>query len=178
MPAYAAASQPGTASGAPPCCSRGCLPSTRSTWRQLKSRLIESAAQRSAAAASATASRRVDQRALESGTHRSSSRPSGGFGRLIGQLDGLPPSLAQLFASIAASEATHVPVLRSDRAAAVSRRVVADRSAALQAALAAEQAASYGYGVVGAHLAGRAREQAAAGRLGRAPARPGISSPR
>lgn len=32
--------------------------------------------------------------------------------RLIGQLAGLPPALAQLFASIAASEATHVPVLR------------------------------------------------------------------
>ncbi len=36
------------------------------------------------------------------------------------------------------------------------------RVAALQAALAAEQAASYGYGVVGAHLAGRAFTQAAA----------------
>jgi len=33
--------------------------------------------------------------------------------RLIGQLAGLPPSLAQLFASIAASEATHVPYLRA-----------------------------------------------------------------
>ena len=33
--------------------------------------------------------------------------------RLIGQLDGLPPALAQLFASIAASEATHVPYLRA-----------------------------------------------------------------
>jgi Ferritin-like domain len=33
--------------------------------------------------------------------------------RLIGQLDRLPPSLAQLFASIAASEATHVPLLQA-----------------------------------------------------------------
>jgi Ferritin-like domain len=33
--------------------------------------------------------------------------------RLIGQLDELPGSLAQLFASIAASEATHVPFLRT-----------------------------------------------------------------
>jgi hypothetical protein len=33
--------------------------------------------------------------------------------RLIGQLDRLPPSLAQLFASIAASEATHVPFLQA-----------------------------------------------------------------
>jgi hypothetical protein len=37
--------------------------------------------------------------------------------RLIGELDGLPPSLAQLFASIAASEATHVPYLRAARPA-------------------------------------------------------------
>ena len=35
--------------------------------------------------------------------------------RLIGQLTGLPPSLAQLFASIAASEATHVPYLQAAR---------------------------------------------------------------
>jgi hypothetical protein len=35
--------------------------------------------------------------------------------RLIGQLGGLPPSLAQLFASIAASEATHVPYLQAAR---------------------------------------------------------------
>lgn len=35
--------------------------------------------------------------------------------RLIGELDGLPPSLAQLFASIAASEATHVEYLRAAR---------------------------------------------------------------
>ena len=33
--------------------------------------------------------------------------------RLLGQLSVLPPSLAQLFASISASEATHVPYLRS-----------------------------------------------------------------
>ena len=35
--------------------------------------------------------------------------------RLIGELGGLPPSLAQLFASIAASEATHVEYLRAAR---------------------------------------------------------------
>jgi hypothetical protein len=35
--------------------------------------------------------------------------------RLIGQLPALPPSLAQLFASIAASEATHVPYLQAAR---------------------------------------------------------------
>ena len=33
--------------------------------------------------------------------------------RLIGGLDGLPPALAQLFASIAASEATHVEFLQA-----------------------------------------------------------------
>jgi hypothetical protein len=36
---------------------------------------------------------------------------------LIGELGGLPPSLAQLFASIAASEATHVEYLRAARRA-------------------------------------------------------------
>jgi hypothetical protein len=38
----------------------------------------------------------------------------------------------------------------------------ADQLSALQAALAAEQAAVYGYGVVGAHLSGTARSQATA----------------
>lgn len=38
--------------------------------------------------------------------------------RLIGQLRGLPPDLAQLFASIAAAEAAHVPYLRRSRGAA------------------------------------------------------------
>ncbi|MGH3302123.1 MAG: hypothetical protein ACRDOK_10660 [Streptosporangiaceae bacterium] len=37
--------------------------------------------------------------------------------RLLGQLAGLPPALAQLFASIAASEATHVPLLQQAQAA-------------------------------------------------------------
>jgi hypothetical protein len=37
--------------------------------------------------------------------------------RLIGELGKLPPSLAQLFASIAASEATHVPYLQAVRRA-------------------------------------------------------------
>jgi hypothetical protein len=35
--------------------------------------------------------------------------------RLIGQVAAVPPALAQLFASIAASEATHVPFLRAAR---------------------------------------------------------------
>jgi Ferritin-like domain len=37
--------------------------------------------------------------------------------RLLGELSGLPPALAQLFASIAASEATHVPLLQQAAAA-------------------------------------------------------------
>ena len=37
--------------------------------------------------------------------------------RLIGELGTLPPSLAQLFASIAASEATHAEYLRAERRA-------------------------------------------------------------
>jgi hypothetical protein len=39
----------------------------------------------------------------------------GASDRLIGELAGLPPSLAQLFASIAASEATHAEYLRAQR---------------------------------------------------------------
>ena len=38
--------------------------------------------------------------------------------RLLGELPGLPPALAQLFASVAASEATHVPFLTQAEAAA------------------------------------------------------------
>lgn len=79
---------------------------------QLKSRLIETPAQRSAAAASTGPSGSVytgappDVAQLEQAEAAASDR-------LIGQLAGLPPSLAQLFASIAAAEATHVPLLRS-----------------------------------------------------------------
>ena len=89
----------------------------------------------------------------------------------------VPPSLAQLLASISASEATHVPVLDAaaedgvSRAAAGRKARAARREAraalspqavtALQAALAAEQAASYGYGVVGAHLNGTPRSRSA-----------------
>ena len=105
--------------------------------------------------------------------------------RLTGDITLLPPALAQLFASIAAAEATHLPLLRgraspaaanpppapaspapaqaSPAAGAVSPAAGALKPgggkaaelAALQAALAAEQAASYGYGVLGAHLSGK-----------------------
>ncbi len=90
--------------------------------------------------------------------------------RLIAELAGLPPSLAQLFASIAASEATHVEYLRAARRSPMtSASGTAGRDngsqqviAALQDALAAEQAASYGYGVVGAHLPQGSAEQGTA----------------
>jgi Domain of unknown function (DUF4439) len=107
--------------------------------------------------------------------------------RLLRQVLAAPPSLAQLLASISASEATHVPVLAGAAggagivgqlnvpaagpagqagpaaapAAAPGRRPDSQADAALQAALQAEQAASYGYGVVGAHLSGHKRAVAA-----------------
>ena len=70
----------------------------------------------------------------------------------MSRLGGASPSLAQLYASIAASESTHVSVL--ERA---GRRLMAAADAdiaALQGALAAEHAAVYGYGVAGAMLSG------------------------
>ena len=105
--------------------------------------------------------------------------------RLTGDITLLPPALAQLFASIAAAEATHLPLLRGQASPAAANPPPAPASpapaqaspaagavspaagalkpgggkaaelAALQAALAAEQAASYGYGVLGAHLSGK-----------------------
>jgi hypothetical protein len=105
--------------------------------------------------------------------------------RLTGDITLLPPALAQLFASIAAAEATHLPLLRGQASPAAASPPPAPASpapaqaspaagavspaagalkpgggkaaelAALQAALAAEQAASYGYGVLGAHLSGK-----------------------
>jgi hypothetical protein len=71
---------------------------------QLRSRLVEPAG-RSSSAAVATADRGGSIRTaaqLEQAEQAASDR-------LIAELAGLPPTLAQLFASIAASEATHVP---------------------------------------------------------------------
>jgi hypothetical protein len=111
---------------------------------------------------------------------------------LLRQVLAAPPALAQLLASISASEATHVPALAAaagpaDKggqvnipaaapagqpspsatgtapgASPAARRPDQQAVNALQAALQAEQAASYGYGVVGAHLSGQ-RQSAAAG---------------
>jgi hypothetical protein len=83
---------------------------------ELRSRLIEPAGAPTPAAARAPAL-------------AASSNPSSLFGmleqaeqaasnRLLEQLAVLPPTLAQLFASVAASEATHVPFLRQAQAAA------------------------------------------------------------
>ncbi len=109
--AYVAASQPGSGSGA--AVLAGILAEHRQHLGQLKSRLIESAAQRSAAAASATATGPAGQGAQNPALPQLEQAEAAASDWLIGQLGGLPPSLAQLFASIAASEATHIPVLRS-----------------------------------------------------------------
>jgi hypothetical protein len=77
---------------------------------QLKSRLVEPAGHSPAAAGRAPGRggiiRTIAQ--LEQAEQTASDR-------LIAELAGLPPTLAQLFASIAASEATHVPYLRAAR---------------------------------------------------------------
>ena len=76
---------------------------------QLKSRLLEPAGHGSATpAAAAGGSVILTIAQLEHAEQTASDR-------LIGQLAGLPPTLAQLFASIAASEATHVPYLQAAR---------------------------------------------------------------
>lgn len=82
--------------------------------QQLKSRLIEPAGSALAlsplptpsASVSLTGSLSAELMTLEQAEQAAADR-------LLGQLAGLPPSLAQLFASIAASEATHVPYLRA-----------------------------------------------------------------
>jgi rubrerythrin len=83
---------------------------------QLRSRLIEPAGAPTPSASRAPAvaagsSLTAEISALEQAEQAASSR-------LLGQLVGLPPELAQLFASIAASEATHVPFLQQAQAAA------------------------------------------------------------
>jgi cysteine synthase len=53
-------------------------------------------------------------------------------------------------------------VSRSGRAGRAGTRLTAADASALQAALAAEQAAAYGYGVVGSHLSGTQAQSASA----------------
>ena len=100
---------------------------------------------------------------------------------LLSHLGTVPPSLAQLLASISASEATHAAILRPGGLARTGASAAGPASAslsasgagardarssaavtAMQTALSAEHAAVYGYGVIGAHLTGA--DQAAAGR--------------
>jgi hypothetical protein len=77
---------------------------------QLRSRLIEPAVHGSATPAVVAGRRGVilTFAQLEHAEQAASDR-------MIAQLAGLPPTLAQLFASIAASEATHVPYLHAAR---------------------------------------------------------------
>lgn len=86
--------------------------------------------------------------------------------RLVAELTSVPAAVAQLMASIGAAEAAHLVLLGHAKAAPAALTVPPGRAirgagvrarqdiAAMQAALAAEQAASYGYGVAGAHLSG------------------------
>lgn len=90
---------------------------------QLKSRLVEPPGTRSSTATSSLTS--TPSPSATSGP-TGATGPRGVLGelelaeqdasdRLIAELGGLPPSLAQLLASIAASEATHVEYLRAAR---------------------------------------------------------------
>jgi hypothetical protein len=74
---------------------------------QLKSRLIEPARHPSATPRPVTIPPGTTSSILQ-GLGQAEQAASD---RLLGQLHALPPALAQLFASIAASEATHVPYL-------------------------------------------------------------------
>ena len=76
------------------------------------------------------------------------------------------PALARLIASVAAAGAQHAVLLGGGLPAAVPLPVTGPLTApaltALQAALAAEEATVYGYGVIGAQLSGGSRDRAAA----------------
>ena len=86
---------------------------------ELKSRLVEPAAYRSATAAHAHGSAAATGASHGGGPILTIAQleraEQAASDRLITELAGLPPTLAQLFASIAASEATHVPYLRLAR---------------------------------------------------------------
>jgi serine/threonine-protein kinase len=80
---------------------------------KLKSRLVEPAGHSPAAAAGATGA--VGPSGFISTIAQLEQAEQAASDRLIAQLAGLPPTLAQLFASIAASEAAHVPYLKAAR---------------------------------------------------------------
>ena len=103
-------SQAGAAGGRTAAALAVVLADHRQHLAQLKSRLVEPAGHSSAAARAASGRGSTLQTIaqLEQAEQAASDR-------LIAQLAGLPPALAQLFASIAASEATHVPYLKAAR---------------------------------------------------------------
>jgi Ferritin-like domain len=93
---------------------------------QLKSRLVEPTGTRPSAHSTATSSPASTPSPTATSSATRAAGPRSILGelelaeqaasdRLIAELGGLPPSLAQLFASIAASEATHVEYLRAAR---------------------------------------------------------------
>jgi len=103
-------SHAGTAGGRTAAVLAAVLADHRQHLAQLKSRLVEPAGRSSAAAGPAAGRGGTIQTIaeLEQAEQAASDR-------LIAELAGLPPTLAQLFASIAASEATHVPYLKAAR---------------------------------------------------------------
>jgi hypothetical protein len=83
---------------------------------QLKSRLVESPGSAPSPSPSASPSQTAPVTgAIAAELTTLEQAEQAASDRLLGQLGGLPPTLAQLFASIAASEATHVPYLQSVR---------------------------------------------------------------
>lgn len=110
---YAAASRQRPGSGRLAAVLTTVLGEHRQHLAQLKSRLLESAAQASAAASATHSGRPAAADGAIATIAQLEQAEAAASDRLIGQLPGLPPALAQLFASIAASEATHVPLLRS-----------------------------------------------------------------
>lgn len=83
---------------------------------QLRSRLIEPAGAPTPAAARAPVLAAGSSPSSLLGTLEEAEQAASN--RLLEQLTVLPPTLAQLFASVAASEATHVPFLQQAQAAA------------------------------------------------------------
>jgi hypothetical protein len=111
---YAAAASPaGAGSDRETAVLAAVLAEHRQHLRQFKSRLIETAAQRPAATSRTGSSEAVGSGGLPPDIAQLEQAEAAASGRLLGELGGLAPSLAQLFASIAAAEATHVPLLRS-----------------------------------------------------------------
>jgi hypothetical protein len=109
---YAAAASPaGAATGREAAVLAAVLAEHRQHLSQLKSRLIETAAQRSAASTGPSGPARSS--VPLPGIAELELTEAAASDRLLGELARLPPSLAQLLASIAAAEATHVPLLRS-----------------------------------------------------------------